>query len=127
MRRESRQASNQLKRRLRAAAAPLADSVRAEALADGLEKAAAAVRVRQSYSNRGGSIRVIVLNSQAPYARWQGGNPRTHRHPLFGNREHWYGQAVAPFWNIGIGRGADRARREISNVLADISAEIGGR
>lgn len=132
MRKESREASNQLKRRLRAAAAPLKDAVVQEALANGLEKAAEATRVRQSYTTKGGNVRVVVLDSRARYARWQGGNPRKHRHPVFAppdeTREQWtwVGQLVPPFFTVGTTVGAVAAGQEISKVLGDISDSLGG-
>ena len=47
------------------------------------------------------------------------------RHPLFGDREHWFNQSVHPgWWDEPIEDGVDDIRRELENVLDDIARKI---
>ena len=65
-----------------------------------------AIRVSQ----RSGSPAVVVVHDQAPHAR------TVHygrRHPLFGNREHWYANPAVPF----LQRAADANRPEALDAV----------
>jgi hypothetical protein len=47
------------------------------------------------------------------------------RHPLYGNRRHWYDQKVTPGWfTKTLQRQAERVRRELIGVLTDISKKL---
>lgn len=50
------------------------------------------------------------------------------RHPLFGNRRHWYDMRIKPgFWTDTLERGAPRVRRELVVVLNDVARKIAKR
>jgi hypothetical protein len=124
LRKESRETANQLRRRVRAAAAPLKNAVIDSALEAGMHKAAGAVSVRQSYTARGAAIKVIVDAKKAPNARpLDSGNKAAgtiNRHPVYGDREVWVDQPARPFFKRGIARGSEAASREVEKVLDDI-------
>jgi hypothetical protein len=47
------------------------------------------------------------------------------RHPLFGNRDHWYQQQIEPgFFDEPIERRAPDVRREIQQVMNDVARKI---
>ena len=47
------------------------------------------------------------------------------RHPLYGNREHWFNQKVTPgWWDEPLSDGADEVRQELVNVLDDIGSRL---
>lgn len=47
------------------------------------------------------------------------------RHPLYGDRRHWFNQPVTPgFWDKPLEDSADEVRRELVNVLDDIGREL---
>jgi len=47
------------------------------------------------------------------------------RHPLYGNREHWFNQPVkAGWWDGPLTDGADEVRQELVNVLDDIGKKL---
>ena len=63
------------------------------------------------------------------------GNPRARkvgdleagrlRHPLFGDREHWYTQRVQPgFWSKPLEASAPLVRRELIKVMDDMAEKI---
>ena len=50
------------------------------------------------------------------------------RHPLFGNRAHWYSQAVKPGWFTDpMRRNNDAARRELLRAVDEITRQLAGR
>lgn len=48
------------------------------------------------------------------------------RHPLFGNRRHWYQQSVKPgWWSQSLQRAADdEVKREILQALDRVAAKV---
>lgn len=47
------------------------------------------------------------------------------RHPLFGNRSHWYEQQIKPgFWTQTINRRADDVERDVVQAMDNIAAKI---
>lgn len=97
------------------------------------EGAATAARAHASWSTRiPGAIRVAVRYGQqrpgvtlrvsagrAPHARaFEGlGRPGVIRHPLFGDREHWFAQARRPFaWPAVSSRRAE-IERNVASVV----------
>lgn len=47
------------------------------------------------------------------------------RHPLWGNRRHWFDQSVKPgFWTKPLEKGAPVVRKELVKVLDDIALKI---
>lgn len=44
------------------------------------------------------------------------------RHPLYGNREHWYDQHVKPeFWDRAMRKGEDDVRKEVLAALDSVA------
>lgn len=58
----------------------------------------AATRLSVRFSRNPG-VDVITDTSRAPHAPYyeNGGRPGRFRHPLFGDRSHWYSQRARPF------------------------------
>lgn len=47
------------------------------------------------------------------------------RHPLYGNRKHWFNQQVKTgWWDEPLSDGADEVRQELVNVLDDIGRKL---
>lgn len=100
-----RQIVNDMRREIRASARPaIQREVRESALeklphSGGLNEwmAAAPVRlsIRTSARSAGVSVRV-GRNSRGGHSDLKGLDAGTVRHPLYGNRGHWYGEAVTP-------------------------------
>lgn len=50
------------------------------------------------------------------------------RHPLFGNRRHWYAQRVTPLWfTRPMEANSGNVLRELEQAVADIERDISGR
>jgi len=95
------------------------------------EIVATEARGLSSWSSRiPGSIRVLGSNQKvvvraggakaphaAPYENH--GFPGTFRHPLFGDRDHWYPQAARPFLTPALANKSDELNR---TVLANLDA-----
>ena len=85
-------------------------------------------------------IKVIARNSGADavvsvYGQTRGKRRRINRleggvleHPLWGNRRHWYPQAVRPGWFSGPAEAdAPRVRAELEQALRDVSDKATGK
>jgi hypothetical protein len=47
------------------------------------------------------------------------------RHPLYGNRRHWYSQRIRPgFWTVTLEADAPRVRRELVEAIQRIARKI---
>lgn len=47
------------------------------------------------------------------------------RHPLFGNRRHWYNQQIPlGFWSQTLTRGAPRVRQELVEAIRKVAAKV---
>lgn len=89
LRRLAPEARKEMLRELRKVAVPIAASARGFA-PDRTGRLRKAIRVRQ----RQGTPAVVVLAKEAPHARV------VHfglRHPLYGDREHWYANPAVPY------------------------------
>lgn len=92
------------------------------------EVLAADVSIRTVTRNSGGDAAVSV------YAKARGKSRRLKSldagklaHPLWGDREHWYGQAVHPGWFTGPCEAAEpRVRAELEKALKDVGDKAGG-
>lgn len=104
---------NNLGKRVRKLGTPLKKAIRKSALTTlprrgGLNKwvAAANIRVQIIRSQRTAGIRLIVgrdsVHGRSDIRRIDAG---TTRHPLFGNRKHWYPQTVTPGYVTTVARG----------------------
>ena len=50
------------------------------------------------------------------------------RHPLYGNRQYWYDQAVSPgWWDDPLIEGSDAVRDEIVTVIDDIGRKLSAK
>lgn len=49
----------------------------------------------------------------------------TFRHPLFGDRQHWYTQAADPFLRPALDRNASEAERQMAEVIDDAASQSG--
>ncbi len=78
-------------------------------------------------SKRGVGIR--VSKAKAPhgplYELGSSGTPRVVRHPLFGDREHWYESPVRPFFFPVIARHEQEMADEAVNAVAEAKREVG--
>ncbi|MFI2663736.1 hypothetical protein [Micromonospora carbonacea] len=109
-----------LRKELRPALKKTGDQVAqaARARASWSRRIPGAIRVKVLYGRRSGVI-ITVNRKKAPHARaYEGiaarmGNASSFRHPLFGDRNHWYTQRTRPFLHP-----AAQARR--AQVQADI-------
>ncbi|HET9969070.1 MAG TPA: hypothetical protein VFQ68_12625 [Streptosporangiaceae bacterium] len=92
------------------------------------EVLAADMDIRTITRNNGGDAAVSV------YAKARGKSRRLRRldagqlaHPLWGDREKWYDQAVKPGWFTGPCEAAEpRVRAELEKALADVAAKAAG-
>lgn len=84
------------------------------------------VRVRRR-STRDPSVRLLAV------AKTKGGRERNLtalnrgrlRHPLYGNRSHWFNQSVrAGWWDQPLLEGSDEVRRQIVTVIEDIGNKL---
>lgn len=130
---------NALTRRIRAAGRPILQNVRAAVLATpakgprhtGLRRAIAkAATVATSTSRTNPGIRFRVPGSRMPSGQkslppYLEGYRGNWRHPLFGNRDHWYPQSPHPFFAPTIREHADDFRRAIGEAIDDALDEIG--
>lgn len=89
----------------------------------------AATKLRTSLAQRTAGIAIEVDRHKAPHARpyEHGGRPGTFRHPLFGNRKHWYVQPARPFLVPGARPHFERVDREIFDAVDEAAREAGFR
>lgn len=87
----------------------------------------AATRLQVSLSKSSAGIALVVNSKRAPHARYyeNDGKPGTFRHPLFGNRKHWFTQAARPFL-LPAARPWDRQiDQEIGEVVDSVARDQG--
>lgn len=101
---------------MRAALAGVEGDIRASAQRlpsrNGLADEVATSRIRVTTAANGNTIRALITARHRYYLT--GLNEGTNIHPLFGNRRHWYRQAVRPGWFT------DPVRSREDNVRAGI-------
>jgi hypothetical protein len=78
-----------------------------------------ATRLSIGLSKRNPGIAITVDRNKAPHARPYNNDDKegTFRHPLFGNRKHWYTQVARPFLVKG-------ARPYFEKIDAELSATV---
>ena len=88
-----------------------------------------ATRVSTSFTLRRPGVSVIVDRKTAPHARpyEHNGQPGTFRHPLFGDREHWYSQAARPFLAPALAAKNEQAGRLIAAAVDEVTRDAGFR
>jgi hypothetical protein len=89
-------------------------------------KASFSSRIPGSIKVRGGrtGVSIVAGSAKAPHAEaFELGK----RHPLFGNRQHWYPTAHIPFLEDAADEGADGAAVIVARVVDDWAREYGFR
>lgn len=133
-----REIPNRMTKRIRKAVPPIRRAVKASALAKlphagGLNAYVAAAGVRASVTRGPRSAGVKLVSGR----RQKGGRRRVDvrridqgatRHPLWGNRRHWYPQAVTPgfFTEAVEGEGLDAFRTEVNEAIGEAVREVFG-
>jgi hypothetical protein len=131
-----REIPNKMAKRIRRAVPPIRRAVKASAVATlpsggGLGSWVARAGVRASVRRGGRSAGIALVSGR----RSQGGrsdlrriNEGRTRHPLWGNRRHWYPQTVTPgyFDRAVEGDGLDAFRREVNDAIGDAVREVFG-
>jgi len=87
-----------------------------------------AISVKASISASGGVV-VAVDTTAAPHARpyegrSSGGRGGFFRHPLFGDREHWYDQATRPFLRPARDESVDEVMGLIREAIQEATADL---
>lgn len=74
-------------------------------------------------SARTAGVQIVVGKGQHDIAAMEAGNVR---HPLWGNRKHWYPQKVEPGFGAAALKGqiADEVRQAVSDAIDDAVAEV---
>lgn len=121
-----RQIVNDMAKEIRRAGPAIRREVRAHIMAelpkrDGLNawvaRAPVRINVRRGATTAGVSV-TVGRNSQTGRADLKGLDAGGVRHPLYGNRKHWYGQAVTPL-SISEDGGTPEKRRACAKDFAD--------
>lgn len=88
-----------------------------------------AIKVSTSFTRTRPGVSVIVDRKTAPHARpyEHNGQPGTFRHPLFGDREHWYSQAARPFLAPALAAKNEQAGRLIAAAVDEVTRDAGFR
>ena len=73
----------------------------------------------QSNSRQVSVVTDVTLAPNAPAFEYG------ERHPLFGNRDHWYKQPTRAYMTIAVSRKANAAMDEIANVVDDYAKKEG--
>lgn len=102
---------------LRKAAQPLVAKVKANA--SWSSRIPKATKLSISLAGRHPGVRVVVNETKAPHAYYyeNDGKQGTFRHPLFGNRSHWYPQRARPFFFSPFERGAAEVADDLANIV----------
>lgn len=133
-----REIPNQMAKRIRKAVPPVRAAVKASAVATlpsggGLGRYVASAGVRASVK-RGPRSAGIALVSGMKQRKGRkrvdvrSMNQGRTRHPLWGNRRHWYPQTVTPgyFDRAVEGDGLDAFRREVNEAIGEAVREVFG-
>lgn len=108
---------------------PLGEAARAAGAAamprrGGMAARVAAARIGQTNATTGANPRVVVRLSTAEGYDLPGLNRGTLRHPVFGRRNTWRSQPVAPnSFTDGFEAGAPQARDAVIRQLEQVTAE----
>ncbi|MBB2909325.1 hypothetical protein FHS43_000571 [Streptosporangium becharense] len=89
---------------------------------------AAAIKTDIRDGGRRAGVRIIVDGSKLPADQRtlprRLNSKKGWRHPLFGNRKHWYAQKGKPWFEPSIKRHADRIRKTILAAMDEIAREL---
>lgn len=82
------------------------------------------ITVSKRYGQRDPGITVTATTRGAKRRKLRRLNRGILEHPLWGNRDHWYAQAVTPGWFTGPAEQAgERARAEIEMAMDRVAVE----
>lgn len=117
-----------IRKGVRSAAAPVLAAVKAEAEAQGLNKAAAATTVAFSSTSKQITATIRTSLRKAPYARAleygsQGAGGAYDRHPVFGS-ETRVNQPVRPYFWSAVKRSSHASQAQIMRALQDVIRNI---
>lgn len=72
---------------------------------------------------------IVVDDRRAPHAKYyeNRGRPGTFRHPLFGDRRHWYSQRARPFLGPAFDAKEDDAVRQVNDAVDRVTRDAGFR
>lgn len=126
----------ELRKKIRAAATPAANAVKAAAMQPGQTRAAhprstglrariaGKVRVAISASSNGAGVRIVSGGPLA--AAWE--SKKGWRHPLFGRRTTYYQQSGNPYFRNPIFARRNEIRHDVEKAMADAAKTLeGGR
>lgn len=101
---------------------------RARARAGLRRSIAAAIKTDIRDGGRKAGVRIVVDGSKLPADQRtlprRMNTKKGWRHPLFGNRERWYGQKGKPWFEPSIRRHVTRVRKTILAAMDEIAAEL---
>lgn len=115
----------ELRRGIKAAAAPMVRGVKAEA--SWSKRIPGAVKTSVSFAKKGATVKIVVDAKRAPEAAPlnNAGKSSAFRHPVFGSRENWVNQKSRPFFLVGAKRGFKEADAAMVKVMDEIAAKLG--
>lgn len=100
---------------------------KSESVADRVEAARYSVRRVPKRTNQAG-IRVTATSRKGKSIDLDSLDRGRLRHPLFGNRRHWYNQTVPAGWfTRPMAANADNVQRELEQAVREIDRDITGR
>jgi hypothetical protein len=116
-----------MRRRLRAAAAPVVLKVKAKA-AEHSTTIPATIGLSMRYAGKRAGAYIISRKSKMP----PGHEPlpglfeykAKFRHPVYGDRENWVTQAGFPFLRVTVMKEAPELRRELLGIIKDVSRSL---
>jgi hypothetical protein len=86
----------------------------------------ASLSLRVSLKGNRVGIAVRASLKTAAHARvYEGILGDTFKHPLFGDREHWYTQAARPYLLPAVERQSEQIVAELTRIVDDVNAQAG--
>ncbi|WP_433233709.1 HK97 gp10 family phage protein [Actinomadura nitritigenes] len=112
---------------LRKAAQPLVARVKSNAAWS--KRIPPATKLSISLAGRNPGVRVVVDPKRAPHGYYyeNDGKQGFFKHPLFGNRRHWYPQRARPFFFDPLESGAAEVADDLSNIVTLAAVRHGFR
>lgn len=116
-----------MRRRLRAAAAPVVVQVKAKA-AEHSTTIPKTISLSMRYTGKRAGAYIISRKSKMP----PGHEPlpglfeykAKFRHPVYGNRENWVSQTGYPFLRMTVMKAAPQLRQELLGIIKDVSRSL---
>lgn len=119
--------SRELRPQMRKTAQPILN--RARRNASWSTRIPKATRIQTSLSTRHPGVAIAVSGKKAPHAPLyeNKGKPGSFRHPLFGDRSHWYTQAARPFLRPAVDAYEDKVVADVDDVVDRVAHKYGFR